>query len=74
VDIILSSNYYGRARVSTDKEGRLTMHYTWTNLRHVAALVAARWRERVTRISVTPLSAEWLRAHEIDANKHVSDR
>jgi hypothetical protein len=74
VDIILTSNYHEAAHVSTGKEGRLTMHYTWSNLRLVAALVAARWRERVTRIRVTPLSAEWLRAHEIDASKHVSDR
>jgi hypothetical protein len=74
VDIILTSNYYGRAHVSHDTEGRLTMHDTWNHLRHVAALVAARWRACVTRIRVTPLSAEWLRAHEVEASKHVSDR
>ena len=50
------------------------MHTTWTNLKLVAALVAARWRERATRIRLTPLSAEWLRTHEIDANKHASGR
>ncbi|HUE88142.1 MAG TPA: hypothetical protein VMO26_18875 [Vicinamibacterales bacterium] len=48
------------------------MHYTWTSLRHVAAVVAARWRARATRIRVAPLSAEWLRTHEIDASKHES--
>lgn len=46
------------------------MHYTWTQLRYVAAAVAARWRARVTRIRVAPLSAAWLRTHEIDASKH----
>lgn len=51
------------------------MQYTWTSLRRVAAavaVVAARWRARSTRIHVTPLSAEWLRSHEIDATKHES--
>lgn len=48
------------------------MQNTWTSLRHVAAVVAARWRARITRIRVAPLSAEWLRSHEIDANKHAS--
>jgi hypothetical protein len=46
------------------------MQYTWNRLRRVAAVVAARWRARTTRIHVTPLSAEWLRIHQIDANKH----
>ncbi len=46
------------------------MHYTWTQLRHVGAAVAAHWRARSTRIRVAPLSPEWLRAHTIAANKH----
>jgi hypothetical protein len=48
------------------------MYYTWTTLRLVAAAVAARWRARTTRIRVAPLSAQWLRTHQIDANKHES--
>ncbi len=43
------------------------MHYAWTQLRDAAAAVAARWRARVTRIRAAPLSADWLRTHEIDA-------
>jgi hypothetical protein len=56
------------------KEDPLTMLSAWTSLRHAAAEIAARWRARTTRIRVPPLSAEWLRTHEIDANKHASGR
>jgi hypothetical protein len=47
------------------------MPKTWSNLRDAAAAVAARWRAQVTRIRVPPLSAEWLRRHAIDADKHA---
>lgn len=46
------------------------MQYTWKTLRRLAVAVATRWRVRMTRIRVAPLSAEWLRGHENDANKH----
>ena len=52
----------------------MNMPKTWTTILDVAAAVAASWRERVTRIRVPPLSAEWLRRHEIDANKHADGR
>jgi hypothetical protein len=48
------------------------MQYTWISLRHAAAVVAARWLARTTRIRVAPLSAEWLRTYGIDAAKHQS--
>jgi hypothetical protein len=47
------------------------MHDSWNHLIRMAAAVAARWRAQLTRIRVAPFSAEWLRVHEIEANKHA---
>lgn len=48
------------------------MKQAWNRLRDAAAGMAARWRGRPARIKLSPLSAEWLRKHEIEANKHAA--
>jgi len=41
-----------------------------------ATALAALWRRRFRRseVGLTPLSMEWVRAHEIDSWKHSADR
>jgi hypothetical protein len=46
------------------------MRNAWDYIKGAAAACAALWLSRSTRITVSALSPEWLRSHEIDAGKH----